>query len=63
MSGELLFMGLQEEGHNLTTEQQQQNPIPQTTFLHAIKYVPQWFQVIGKYSILFFLNFIPIFFI
>ena len=63
MSGELLFMGLQEEGHNLTTEQQQQNPIPQTTFLHAIKYVPQWFQVIGKYSILFFLNFIPILFI
>ena len=57
MPGELLFMGLQGEGHNLTTKQQQQNPIPQTTFLHAIKYVPQWFQVIGKYSILFFFLF------
>ena len=45
MSGELLFMGLQEEGHNLTTEQQQQNPIPQTTFLHAIKYCPNGFKL------------------
>ena len=56
MPGELQFIGLQGEGHNLATEQQQ-NPIPRTTFLQAIKYVPQQFQVIGKYSIQFFFKF------